>query len=225
MSEPESGEILGGTRYGVEPPPPTAPTLFSDYPSNDLPPAVGVGPRLAARLIDLALHYAVAFSAGILVAVVLVFGTMVGGGDVQALSARLQEREGASLWTFVLAILGSVAFHTFAEGLHGSTIGKRLIGLTVLHEEGGEPTLGGAFKRSLAFYWDTFFFCAPALVSMNHSSKEQRVGDKWGKTMVVRLRDVPAVNRPSAARFVGANALALGFDGVIMGAIALLPLF
>ena len=156
----------------------------------------------------------------------LVLGVAVGlsGGDPQATFGRLQADGSPGLAGWVLALAAGVVFHALCEGIHGSTPGKRMLGLVVIGQDGGEASLLGALKRSVAFYWDGLFFGAPALVSMRDSPKQQRYGDKWGKTMVVRLADLPPERRPSIGRFLGVTALALAFEGVIGSTIALLPL-
>jgi uncharacterized RDD family membrane protein YckC len=106
--------------------------------------------------------------------------------------------------------------HTLAEGLHGSTLGKRLCGLTVIAVEGGHADLSAALKRSVAFIWDAFFFGLVALQKMSESPRRQRYGDTWAGTQVVRISKVDPSQRRSFGRFFVAVAAALAVDGVLI---------
>ena len=99
----------------------------------------------------------------------------------------IQRLSATSGLDFLAGLLGSLAMHTVAEGLHGSTIGKRLCGLTVVTVGGAPPTLGGALKRNIAFLWDALFFGMIAAQRMSQSPLNQRYGDAWANTQVVRL--------------------------------------
>jgi hypothetical protein len=48
----------------------------------------------------------------------------------------------------------------------------------------------GALIRSLAYYIDALFFGLIGYISMSESPLNQRYGDVWGKTVVVKVKEV-----------------------------------
>jgi uncharacterized RDD family membrane protein YckC len=104
--------------------------------------------------------------------------------------------------------------HVCAEGLHGSTLGKRICGLTVISENGTPATLPGALKRNIAYFWDALFFGLIAARKMSESPRNQRYGDVWGGTQVVRLSSLDASARRSWLRFLLATSAGFALDGV-----------
>ncbi|NTW29517.1 MAG: RDD family protein [Coriobacteriia bacterium] len=156
--------------------------------------------RLVARLIDLIIMYAVSFCVGFVVAAALVIMAVMTGASYASAAARFGETTALS---FVLALIANVAYGTLAEGFHGSTPGKMAVGLTVLGQDGGFCSPGSALGRSLAFYIDTLFFALPAFVTMRQTNRQQRLGDKWAKTVVVRRRSVHRSQLRPVGRFIG----------------------
>jgi len=58
--------------------------------------------------------------------------------------------------------------------------------------------------RSLAYYIDALLFAMPAYSSMSNSPLNQRYGDRWGKTVVVKIKEItPESRRPLAIFFLG----------------------
>jgi uncharacterized RDD family membrane protein YckC len=117
---------------------------------------------------------------------------------------------------FLAALIGATAMHTLAEGLDGSTIGKRICGLTVISEDGGPATLRGAFRRSIAFHLDALLFGLIAARKMSESPRCQRHGDVWGGTQVVRLSSLDAGVRRSWLRFALAATAGATVDGIVI---------
>lgn len=144
--------------------------------------------RALAQGIDMVIHYGVGCGAGLVAGFVTAFIAAFQGRSPDSDIARLSA---APLWGYVAAMLGSLLMHTLSEGLHGSTLGKRICGIVVIGEDGSPASITAAFKRSLAFYWDGLFFGLIAYERMSRSPKRQRVGDAWGKTMVVQISAVP----------------------------------
>jgi len=174
---------------------------------------VGFSRRALARLVDIMVHFVVSIvvtvAGGILIAVA--DGLM--GGDAQAALARLAV---VPLTGHAAGLLGGLWLHVASEGLHGSTIGKRVCRITVIREDGGPANLAAALRRSIAFYVDTLFFGLVAWAKMQESTRRQRVGDLWAHTMVVRLDSLDPGSQRSGLRFLGAAALGLGGDGVVV---------
>ena len=173
------------------------------------PEGVGLARRGLARVIDLAVSN-VAVAAGGIAAYVM--GAIFGGPSTGAAIELLTNQEdlvGGRLAELALGLLSLTLMHTLGEGLHGSTVGKRLCGITVVTEDGGGAGLRAAFKRSVGFLVDQLFFGLVGAHRILQSSRAQRVGDEWAGTMVVRLGAVDAASRRSTARFLAATGAAL----------------
>ena len=176
-----------------------------------------LGHRLAARIVDVAVHYGVIFYTAICLSMA---AAVVAPHQVDAIVAKLGEN---TFFGIVLAVLGSVLYHTCMEGMHGSSIGKRLVGLTVVSEEGGPCSLRQGWKRSLAFLLDSFFFGMVGYAAAKNSPSKQRVGDDWADTVVVRTRCLPAPLRRSGKELFAAFAGGFACDfllvalGLILG--------
>jgi uncharacterized RDD family membrane protein YckC len=93
---------------------------------------------------------------------------------------------------YFMGIVGTVAYGTASEWLGGATLGKAILGLRVRNENLGPCTFRGALVRSLAFLIDGFFFGVVAYAAMQETSRRQRLGDRWGKTVVVHASSLPA---------------------------------
>lgn len=176
-------------------------------------PGVGFWPRSLARLIDLAVHYLIGLAAGIVVGVIAAVIAAATDADPQSL---LQKLDGYSVLGVLAALLGSASMHILSEGLHGSTFGKRICGITVVFENGSPAGLSRALKRTLLFYVDSLFFGLVAAGTMSESVKRQRLGDRWASTMVVRIAQLDSSQRRSAGRFLAATSAGMVVDGVLM---------
>lgn len=77
------------------------------------------------------------------------------------------------------------AYFPITEWIAGKTLGKLLIGLSVVTERGNHISFTQAFKRHLLDMIDFAFFGIVALVAVNNSPKHQRIGDQWAKTLVI----------------------------------------
>lgn len=140
----------------------------------------GFWPRLAAFLVDLAVILPI-------IGALSVLGVLL---------ANLVPREpqgfgyviGAILIALVLAIVGVVVgtallYFPILEGRFGQTVGKRLLGLRVLKEDGLPIGYKEAFLRRLSFYFD--FLVIDALF-IPFTEKKQRAFDIIARTVVVR---------------------------------------
>jgi uncharacterized RDD family membrane protein YckC len=81
--------------------------------------------------------------------------------------------------------VGFALYHAAMEGIHGSTVGKRLLGLVVTTSQRRPISLRAALGRSFAFYVDSLFFGAVAATLME-PPLQQRYGDKWCGTVVTK---------------------------------------
>lgn len=186
-------------------------------PSTPLPlpgvETVGFGRRAAARIIDLVLHLGVGLFSGIFAALLVGIYAAVSGAAPDAMLAKMQATGAAA---FLLSLFGSILYEAICEGLHGSTAGKYLLGMVVLREDGRPCTYVQAIGRAFAFFIDSLFFGLVAYASMKDSPRDQRFGDKWCGTIVVRRASAPAGSLRSPLRFLGVFVLALFLDGVAL---------
>lgn len=151
-----------------------------------------IGNRFLAVAIDHFIQYFTIF------VVAWTFLTISGFGDAI-------EREGAYTllqempkWTIALMIivlfLIFAGYFIFFEWLwNGQTPGKRLLKLRVIREDGRPITLWEAMARNLLRIFDTFpGFILPVysigLITIFMSHRDQRIGDMFAGTVVIRER-------------------------------------
>lgn len=143
----------------------------------------GFGRRTAAKLIDLAFHTLVGFVA----AVPAVFALIALG--VFGAKIKMPEVSGLALG----AIGGNVAFllaSATSERIAGVTLGKLILGVRVRTEKLEPIALPAALARNLAFSVDGMFFGLIAYIAMTGSLMQQRLGDMWGRTVVVHTAEL-----------------------------------
>jgi uncharacterized RDD family membrane protein YckC len=68
----------------------------------------------------------------------------------------------------------------------GATLGKRMVGIRVVGEDGEHVTIGAAIVRNLLRLVDALFFYLVAFVFAVTSTRGQRLGDRAAHTVVVR---------------------------------------
>jgi uncharacterized RDD family membrane protein YckC len=156
-------------------------------------------------VLDWLVAFALNLAAGVATAVVLGALSAVG-----AVSPDWVNRVGdLSVMGVLSGMVAGIIYETLCEGFGGATIGKAILGLRVRSEGGAPARLGPSLVRSLAFLVDGMFFGAIAYGSMSRSRQQQRLGDKWSHTVVVRARSIP----PAAERANLALGIALGCIG------------
>ena len=111
--------------------------------------------------------------------------------------------QGLSIGTFlILLFVVDWGYFAFSEGLfRGKTIGKRLLGLRVIHEEGYPLTIWGAILRNLVRAGDALpayvFPCYGAgFITMLLAGRSRRLGDLVARTIVVEERLVTIPHEP-----------------------------
>jgi uncharacterized RDD family membrane protein YckC len=77
------------------------------------------------------------------------------------------------------------AYYVICEGLFGRTLGKRILSLRVVKEDGSPISLGAAVLRNLLRIVDGIFFYLVAAISVWASPTRQRLGDRAAHTFVV----------------------------------------
>jgi tetratricopeptide (TPR) repeat protein len=182
----------------VPPPPSPAPSEGKRF-----------GIRAASYLIDWVMHYISSWVAGFLagVAVVMLLLLFNKPGAVSYLGQGLEPG-----WPFTIAgVMLSVVYFALFEWLYGATPGKLVLGMRVVGQDGGRCSAKAALVRGLLRYWDAFFFCVPALVTME-APLQQRVGDKAARTMVVGSKDPGIRERREWGWFLVAAGILLVVD-------------
>ena len=107
-------------------------------------------------------------------------------------------------WSAISFVVGYTLFFTLVfflyfiilEGLGGATVGKRLLGLRVVREDGSACGLGRAVVRNVLRIIDGLpFLYLLGVVIIGRSEKKQRLGDILAKTVVVRPIDLQGVHQ------------------------------
>jgi uncharacterized RDD family membrane protein YckC len=159
--------------------------------------------RTLARIVDTAYGYLMGFFAGIFGGITLVILQQLSIVEHGWLFRVSQGR-----WLLILAsLVGGICYQTLCEGICGASLGKLVCGLRVLSEDYSPCGLKQALIRSLAYYFDGLVFGVVGYFEMTKTLLEQRHGDHWAKTLVVRTSQVPEAFKPSGARFFLAIAL------------------
>ncbi len=73
-----------------------------------------------------------------------------------------------------------------SESIWGQTIGKKAFHLYVVDLRGELPSILQTFLRRLLDFFELMFLGFPAMIVINHSHKNQRIGDMMAGTTVVR---------------------------------------
>jgi uncharacterized RDD family membrane protein YckC len=137
----------------------------------------GVPLRFVAVLLDAVI---VLFPVGIIV------GLLSGGGFTETGNGYANagiDVSGKAAWIFVLLGLG---YYVVCEAATGATLGKRMVGIHVIGEDGEDLTFGAAVVRNLLRLVDCLFFYLVGAIFALTSQQGQRLGDRAAHTLVVR---------------------------------------
>jgi uncharacterized RDD family membrane protein YckC len=171
---------------------------------SPIPSGAGFGIRLVARLLDwiygIIIGLMVGFAVGIL------FSILSRLGKISPQWPQLIKQHPFS--GFWWGLLGAFLYHAVAEGVGTVTIGKLICGLRVVQMDGGPATMKGSLIRDLAYYIDGLFFGLIGYMSMQQGTLNQRYGDLWGKTVVVKANVFQPYPRRSEWRM---------FAGILLG--------
>jgi uncharacterized RDD family membrane protein YckC len=153
--------------------------------------------RALARLVDVIFGIFIGLFSGLVVGIFLgilqVAGMIEPGWDT-----RIQGLKALSL---LLSMIGGLLYQSAAEGIYGAAMGKLICGLRVITAEALPCDMKKAFLRNLAYFFDALFFGLVGYMSMKKSALNQRYGDVWAKTVVVKSSDVPEAVRQSMWMF------------------------
>ncbi len=81
-----------------------------------------------------------------------------------------------------------VVYFPACESLTGQTLGKKAFDLYIVNLSGQAPSFGQAFIRRLLDVFEMSTFGVMAILTINYSQKNQRVGDMMADTTVVRTK-------------------------------------
>ena len=95
----------------------------------------------------------------------------------------------AGLKAFVLPLIW-ILYFPVAEAISGQTIGKKIFNLHIVDLGGNAPTIVQTFLRRLLDIFEMTFLGLPAILSINYSPKNQRIGDMMAGTTVVQTEAV-----------------------------------
>ncbi len=137
----------------------------------------GLPLRFVAVLLDAVLVF---FPAG------LVIGLLSGGGYAESGNGYANagiDVGGNAFWT--LLALG-LCYYVVCEAATGATLGKRMVGIHVIGEDGQHVTFGAAVVRNLLRLVDCLVFYLVGAIFALASPRGQRLGDRVAHTLVVR---------------------------------------
>lgn len=161
--------------------------------------------RALARAADMVICSLVS---GVLAAALL----MALGADMGVFQADVTQR-GRGMWLTQLAMM--ISYHGIAESLGGATLGKLLLSLRVVGEDGGRIGLRRGLVRNAWVLIDGFLFGLVALVAMHRSPQGQRIGDRHAHTLVLQRRDVPSGGLASARSIAHGVVVGFAFAGAL----------
>lgn len=81
--------------------------------------------------------------------------------------------------------VGWFIYFPLVESIKGQTLGKMLLGLKVVTQNGNSISFLQAIKRHLLDLFDFTFFGLIAFIAVKNTPLHQRLGDLWAKTIVI----------------------------------------
>jgi uncharacterized RDD family membrane protein YckC len=144
----------------------------------------GFGSRLVAQIVD-----------GIILLIVnyILGATMAGATSFAFYGAEAYPLLGAGGVIFLL-------YFVILEGMWGATVGKMVMKIKVVREDGSACGLMPALIRNILRIIDALpFLYIIGLIFMSRSDKKQRLGDRVAKTVVVKSGVVPVGTVPVPA--------------------------
>ena len=94
---------------------------------------------------------------------------------------------------FVIQFLLWIVYFTYFEGTSGQTIGKKIVKIKVVNEDGSKCEFGAALIRTILRIVDHFpFLYILGIILIAATDKKQRLGDMLAKTLVVKVSSIEA---------------------------------
>lgn len=136
--------------------------------------AVGVGRRAVAVIIDSIILFIVGYIVAALTGNTTSTGFAMTGAPF-------------FLWLFL-----GLGYFVVLEALQGATLGKRVMGLKVVKQDGGAMDWQASIIRNVLRLIDGFLFYLVGAIVVWVSKSRQRLGDMAAHTLVVRIAGEPA---------------------------------
>lgn len=143
----------------------------------------GVGMRAVATIIDVVILYVV----------FLVIAIITGEADGASFSMGTVGS--------CISLIVSLAYYIVMETMMGATVGKMVVGLKVVKEDGSAMDWQTSIIRTLLRIVDGFFFYLVGAIIVWTSPTKQRLGDKVAKTFVVKKGAISAGSPTPTQRF------------------------
>jgi uncharacterized RDD family membrane protein YckC len=143
--------------------------------------------RCGARLRGIAMAIDSVVWFGLLFVGVYVVAALTGQVEVAngSVDASLQGAPGAAALALWLAL--AIGYHALFEWWTGRTVGKALVRIRVVSEDGSTPTVGASLARNVLRLVDWLpLFYVVGLATMAFSTTSRRLGDRLAGTTVVR---------------------------------------
>ena len=153
--------------------------------------------RGLARIIDITFHNVIIIIAAIILIISTAFMPILGITSNKAIEIISKPE----WYNYLFIGTGMFLYQSIMVGSYGASLGKRFLGLVVLKTNGKQCTLPAALGRSLAFYIDSLFFGIVAYSEMK-PPYQQRFGDKWFDTYVVKKSSVSKEILQSNSKFI-----------------------
>jgi uncharacterized RDD family membrane protein YckC len=115
-----------------------------------------------------------------------VAGLMAGGGYAERSDGYANAGVQLSGSTTLFLLFLGLCYYVLAEGLTGMTLGKRIVGICVVDEDGDDLDFSAAIVRNLLRIVDGLFFYLVGAIFAASSPRGQRLGDRAAHTLVVR---------------------------------------
>jgi uncharacterized RDD family membrane protein YckC len=136
---------------------------------------VGVGPRAVAFMIDV-----------VFFTLIILTVWAIAGGVNQAAEENISITDPNTAATLLIN-LASLVYFGGLERAWGSTVGKRLVGLRVAMLDGSPLSGRAVLLRTLGRFIDMLLLTPiVGAIFVWSSPTNQRVGDRWGGTIVIR---------------------------------------
>jgi uncharacterized RDD family membrane protein YckC len=182
LSSAEAGHLANEVRaastgIGPPPPPPELPDELRRIQALSQLDTAGVALRFVAVLLDAII---VLFPLGIVV------GLLTGGGYSEQSDGYANAGVNVAGNTAWIWLGFALSYYVLCEGMTGMTLGKRMVGIRVVDEEGDFAGFGAAIVRNLLRVVDGLFFYLVGAIFALTSPRGQRLGDRAAHTLVVR---------------------------------------
>jgi len=135
----------------------------------------GVGSRIVAVIID-----------SIILGVVFVVLGVIMGVSIWSAATDFTAIIGSMIGLYAVMALVGLAYFTYFEGSAGQTLGKKLVGITVVKDGGRPATYADALVRTLLRIIDGQIAYLIGFILVLATENKQRIGDMLANTLVVK---------------------------------------